>query len=342
MPSFSQWTDGTYMHCNSALLTTWLKTQQGFDGFVVGDWEAHSACGGISQSMAAGLDMPMAPSLGAGVNASIPFNARTQAACKSVLRIKYRMNLFNQYNTDSRITSLVGSTEHRDAVGAAVRASLVLLKNSNSALPIPKTASVAVWGQGGNDVGIQCGGWTVSWQGSTGTPTPGTTIYQGVQSLCTGGTTYSSDGSNSGNASYIIAVLSENPYAETSFSSISLTSAVGATGTTSPPLGTDYATSTNASVINNIATAHAAGKKVIAVLMAGRPLDITGIISNCDAFVWASLPGTEGLGVAQVFFNDQGYHFSGKLPVSFPGSSTNYEPANGGALYAAGTGINPF
>jgi len=337
MPSFSQWTNGTHMHCYSALLTDWLKTQQGFTGFVVGDWEAHSACAqngdnGVSESMAAGLDVPMSPS-GGTVVALIPNNARTQDACKRVLRVKYKMNLFNQYITDRSITSQVGSALHRDAVRAAVRASLVLLKNANTALPIPKTANVAVWGTGADNIGIQCGGWTASggdaWQGSTNAHTlAGTTILQGVQSLCTGTVTSSADGSNSGNATYVIAVLSENPYAEKSFPNISLTQ--------------DMGSSTNQSVMNSIATAHAAGKKVIGVLMAGRPLDISPFINNVDAFVWASLPGTEGLGVAQVFFNDQGYHFEGKLPVSFPSSGTNYEPATGGARYTAGTGINPY
>ena len=327
MPSFSQWVDGTYMHCNSALLTDWLKTQQNFTGFLVGDWEAHGVCGGASQSMAAGLDVPMAPSAGAGVNALIPFNARTQDACKRVLRVKYKMDLFHQYNADNRITSQVGSAMHRDAVRAAVRASLVLLKNTNTALPIPKTASVAIWGQGGNDVGIQCGGWTTDWQGSTGNPTPGTSIYQGVQTLCSS-VTYSSNASSSGSATYVIAVLSEDPYAEKSFPNISLTA--------------DMATSTNSAVINALAGARSAGKKVIVILMAGRPLDVSPFINNCDAFVWASLPGTEGLGIGQVLFNDQGYHFSGKLPVSIPSSASNYEPANGGALYSAGTGINPY
>jgi beta-glucosidase-like glycosyl hydrolase len=340
MPSFSSWADGTEMHCNTTLLTNWLKNgtaYQGvagntFDGIVVGDWAGTDVCGGITQGMAAGVDVPMVAS---GI-AAIPDNARTNDACKRVLRIKYRMNLFNQYLTPSALTSNVGCAAHRDAVRAAVRASLVLLKNGNSALPIPKGSNVAIWGQGGNDVGIQCGGWTVSWQGSTGTPTPGTTIYAGVQSVNTGGTTtFTSGGSTTpGSAGYIIAVISENPYAETDFTDIS------------PTAGAHY-TSTNTNVINDINAVKPLypNVKIIVVMMAGRALSVSSFINNCDAFVWASLPGTEGLGIAQVLFNDQGYHFTGKLPVTWP-TSVSQEPINYGdgqtGQYAYQAGLSPY
>jgi beta-glucosidase len=339
MPSFSQWTDGTRMHCNTPLLTNWLKggTAHGgvagnnFDGFVVGDWDAHTVCGSITASMTAGLDVPMQSS---GI-ATIPYNARTQDACHRVLRVKYRMNLFNQYLAPRSLTSLVGCATHRDVVRAAVRASLVLLKNANTALPIPKGSNVAIWGQGGNDIGIQCGGWTVTWQGSTGTPTPGTSIYTGIQSVnSTGTNTFAASGSTSaGSAQYIIAVLSENPYAETAFGDISLTAGSN--------------TSTNQTVINNIATVKAAtpGVKIIVVLMAGRPLSVAPVINNCDAFVWASLPGTEGRGVGEVLFNDQGYNFKGKLPVTWP-TAVSQEPINSGdgktGQFAYQAGLSPY
>jgi beta-glucosidase len=340
MPSFSTWADGTAMHANSKLMTGWLKngnTVGGvagtrFDGFVVGDYDADQAAGSTAASMNAGLDVPMAPRYGTGVKGNISPCTRIDDACKRVLRVKLRMNLMNQYIVDRRITSTVGSTEHRDVARACVRASLVLLKSTNSVLPITPSTNVAVWGTGSDNLGIQCGGWTASgtpdsWQGSTTAHgIPGVTIYQGIQSLCKGTVTYSADGSNSGNATTIVAVLSEDPYAEKSYSNISLTQ--------------DKNSSTNQNVINNIAAAHSAGKKVIVVLMAGRPLDIGPVINNCDAFVWACLPGSEGKGVAEVFFNDQGYRFTGKLPISWPNTAAN--PVDGGARYPLGTGITPF
>lgn len=350
MPSFSSWCDGTPMHVNAKLMNGWLKqgTAVGgvagtqFGGFLVGDWEAHSMPG----SIVAGLDVPMAPSAGVGIISS--FNnmytankARVDDACKRVLRVKAWMGMLNpagSYLTDRRLTAFVGCPDHRAVARACVRASLVLLKNNNNALPIPKNANVSLWGKGGDDVGIQSGGWVVSWQGGAGAPTSGgTTIKQGCQALCTGTFTYSENTDAGANADYIVAVLSEDPYAEVSFGDISLTNDTpnGGVG----PKNND-ATSTNSAVMSAIQTAHNAGKKVIVVLIAGRPMNVSSVVPNCDAFVWACLPGTEGNGVADVLFGD--YKFSGKLPVTWP-NTINDEPINQGdnktGLFAYGAGL---
>jgi beta-glucosidase len=266
---------------------------------------------------------------------------RVDDACKRVLRVKAWMGMLTperSYLTDRRLTALVGCAEHRAVARACVRASLVLLKNDNNALPIPKNANVSLWGQGGDDVGIQCGGWCVTWQGSVGTPTSGgTTIKTGMQSLCTGTFTYSSGATAGSNADYIVAVLSENPYAEVSFPDISLTSDTPNGGVGG---NTQRATTTNQAVMTAIQTAHTAGKKVIVVLIAGRPMNVSSILPNCDAFVWACLPGTEGNGVSDVLFGD--YKFSGKLSVTWP-NSVNDEPINQGdgktGLFAYGAGL---
>jgi beta-glucosidase len=344
MPSMSAWCDGVRMHQNKTLMTGYLKSTTagpGFQGFIVGDWERGWP---LPASMDAGLDVPMAPGANLGMiatngtnadtgnfnklyNSGGVFPARLDDAVKRVLRVKAWMNLFSpgQYLTDRRLTALVGCAAHRDVARACVRACCVLLKNAGPVIPIPKTANVAIWGQAGNDVGLQCGGWTVSWQGQAGGVPGGggTTILQGVQSLCTGAV------GTAGTSDYNIAVLSENPYAETSFGNVAIT-------------GND-ATGTNASVITQAAAAHAAGKKVIGILIAGRALDISGILPSCDAFIWACLPGSEGgLGIAQLLFKDQGYVFSGKLPVTWPNNATD-EPINQGdgktGLFAYGFGL---
>ena len=337
MPSFSRWWDGTFMHGNTRLLTGWLKegaTVGGvvgthFDGFVVGDWNGHLAAGGVGPSMNAGLDVPMITT-GAAV---IPAGARSDDACKRVLRVKLRMNLPNQYLVDRRLTDSVGCAGHRAVARACVRASLVLLKNQNSALPIPKTASVHVCGPAANDIGIQCGGWTVTWQGMPGPTTPGTTILQGVQRIAgaAGVTpTTSPTGATIGTSEYVIACLSEGPYAEAAFSHISLKQGPASSGDTA--------------TITNIKAAHAAGKKVIVVLMAGRMLDISPIINDCDAFVWASLPGTEGDGIPEVLYREKAdYNFAGKLPLTWP-TDLSQEPINVGdgktGLYPFGAGLS--
>jgi beta-glucosidase len=350
MPSFSNWCDGTAMSFNSTLMTGWLKStasgNPGFMGFIVSDWEAGSSNWG--SSINAGVDVPMAPGEGTGIIGTINgiYGARVQDACKRVLRIKCQMNLFSpsQYLSNPQLTAVVGSAPHRAIARQCVRESMVLLKTGNAALPIPKTASVAVWGQGADDIGIQCGGWTVSWQGQTGSIPGGggTSIRTGIASTCTGTVTYSNNGSNSGNATYIIAVLSENPYAETSFGDISLTNDITGSSVGAGPANTQMATSTNSAVISAIATAHAAGKKVIGILVAGRPLDISGVLPNCDAFIWAGLPGSEGNGVADCLFGD--YNFKGKLPVTWPKASGQLQTDNGttrsNGLFAFGFGLS--
>jgi len=356
MPSFSSWCVGGQMHRNKTLLTGWLKTATGpptttpFMGFVVGDWEAGWP---LPASADAGLDMPMAPGTGVGIistndvannnnfnsiyNLGGTYPARLDDAVRRVLRVKAWMNLFSQdqYVTNRNLTALVGCALHRDVARACVRGSLVLLKNNMvggvPVLPMPKNSTVAVWGTGGNDVGIQCGGWCVSWQGSVGNPTSGgTTIYQGMQALATGGTvTFVASPAAAGATNYVVAVFSENPYAEQGGLSIALSGGPNTSGT-------------NGAVITQIAAAHTAGKRVIGILMAGRPLDISGVLANCDAFIWASLPGTEGRGIGEMLYSDQGYKFTGKLQVTWP-NNVNDEPINVGdgktGLFAYGFGL---
>jgi beta-glucosidase len=160
-------------------------------------------------------------------------------------------------------------------------------------------------------------------------------ILQGIQATCTGTVTPSLSGPASASAGYVLAFLGEKPYAETSFPGISLTSDLNSSSQ-------NEANTTDSAVIANIAIAHAAGQKVIGVLVAGRPLDISPVIAICDAFVWACLPGTEGEGVSDVLFAT-GYKFSGKLPFTWP-TGLAQEPINYGdgqtGLFAYGYGLS--
>jgi beta-glucosidase len=276
--------------------------------------------------------VPMAPGSGNGIIGAINgfyggYKDRIDDAVKRVLRVKFWMNLFSpeQYITNRALTAVVGSAEHRDVARACVRASLVLLKKENAALPIPKNAKVEIWGEAGNNYSLTCGGWTVGWQG--GNTPGGTTIKDGMTAVGTGGTvTHVGSPAGAGSADYIVAVLSENGYAETTIPSISLTN--------------EKATGSNGAVINQLAAAKAANKKVIVILVAGRPLDVSPIIGKCDALIWASLPGTEGKGIAEMLYGD--YKFTGKLPVTWP-KDGNDEPINKGdgktGLFAYGFGI---
>jgi beta-glucosidase len=327
MASFSLW-NGVRMHQNAALLTDWLKTDQGFDGFINGDWMGHVTfiTGNDQQEQSrncfmAGLDAPM-PDRTDGftpINGALNGmftggnSARVNDAVKRILRVKMRMGLMNQsVLTNPQVTALAGSAEHRACAREAVRKSLVLLKTSASLLPISKTAKVTLVGQHSQDIGMQCGGWTLSWQGLTGNITSGTTIRQGFEAI--GGSsniTYSSDGTNIP-GDIAVVCIGENPYAEWNGDKADLTIS-------------------EAALVTNAKNSGSGSKKVIAIVISGRPLDISAIASSCDGIIAAWLPGTEGGGIADVLYGN--YNFTGKLAFSWP-RTTAQEPINyGDAAY---------
>jgi beta-glucosidase len=330
MASFSSW-NGTRMHENKPLLTDWLKTGQGFDGFVNGDWDGHiTGTSSAANCIIAGLDVPMrGANSGAIGELQTLFNglyssgsgARVDDAVKRLLRIKYRMGLFTApLATNLAVTATVGSQAHRDIAREAVRKSLVLLKTSAGTLPISKTAKVTLVGPHAQDVGQQCGGWTLGWQGGAGNTMPGTTIRQGFESI--GGTaniSYSADG-NGITGDVAVVCIGEQPYAEWIGDKTDLTIP-------------------EASLVT---TAKNSGKKVICVMITGRPMDISAIADKCDAIVAAWLPGTEGGGIAEVLYGN--YEFRGKLSMSWP-RNTAQEPVNVGdanynPLYPYDFGLN--
>jgi len=201
----------------------------------------------------------------------------------------------------------------------------VLLKNNNAILPLAKNGGkIFVAGKNADDIGNQSGGWTLSWQGGSGSTVPGTTILQGIRAAAGSGTTitYQRDGNGiDGSYRAAIAVVGETPYAE---------------GQGDRP-GSMSLDSTDLATINRL---RAAGVPVIVVLVSGRPLDIAAEVPNWNALLEAWLPGSEGAGVADVLFGD--YAPTGKLPVTWM-QSAGQEPINDGdgkaALFPYGFGL---
>src|SRR5215469_8464105 len=199
MVSYSSW-NGLKMHANKHLLTDVLKNELGFNGFLVSDWAAIDQISpnyktDVETSINAGLDMVMIPNGPGKTNNYVEFirdlkelaadgkvsQARIDDAVSRILRIKFQMGLFENPWTDPALTAQIGSSEHRRVARECVRQSLVLLKNAHHTLPLSKTLNhVFVVGEAADNLGIQCGGWTVSWQG-TGQLTRGTTILQAIR-----------------------------------------------------------------------------------------------------------------------------------------------------------------
>lgn len=322
MVSYSSW-NGEKMHANRELVTGFLKGTLKFKGFVISDWQGidritspphlnytYSVQAGIQ----AGIDMVMIPfnltefidDLSDLVKNNVITMDRIDDAVGRILLVKFSMGLFENPLADLSLVNELGSQAHRDLAREAVRKSLVLLKNgkneSHPLIPLPKKApKILVAGSHADNLGYQCGGWTINWQGFSGNKyTRGTTILGAIRSAVDSSTEVvyrdnpDSDFVKSNNFDYAIVAVGEAPYAETAGDSMTLTM-----------LDPDP------SVITNVCEA----VKCVVIIISGRPIVIEPYISSVDALVAAWLPGTEGQGVTDVLFGD--YGFSGKLPRSW-------------------------
>lgn len=337
MVSFSSW-NGQKMHGNKYLLTDVLKGELAFKGFLISDWAGIDQLPGdyasdVETAINAGLDMIMVPQRYKEFIASaknlvlqgkIPMS-RIDDAIRRILRVKSEMGLFVRPFTDRSLTTTVGSSSHRSVARECVRQSIVLLKNQNHVLPLSKNLSrIHVAGKNADDLGNQCGGWTISWQGSSGNITIGTTILQAIRKAVSAGTavTYSRDGSGAAGADAGIVVIGERPYAE------------------------GYGDRANLNLDTEDILAFGkvknAGVPTVVILISGRPMIINPQLDLSDAFLAAWLPGTEGDGAADVLFGD--YHPTGRLSHSWPRGMSqipiNYGDAAYDPLFPYGFGLN--
>ncbi len=237
MPSFSSW-NGVKMTGNKSLLTDVLKQRMGFDGFAIGDWNAHGQVPGCSNedcpaAINAGLDMFMysgpkwkelyANTLREAKDGTIPA-ARLDDAVRRILRVKMLAGTFDAGRPSSRPMAgkfdPLGSPEHRAIARQAVRESLVLLKNNGGVLPLKPSANILVAGRGADNIGQQSGGWSITWQGTgvTNAAFPnGQSIWSGIdQAVRAGGgkATLAVDGAYTTKPDAAIVVFGETPYAE--------------------------------------------------------------------------------------------------------------------------------
>ncbi|OHE40683.1 MAG: hypothetical protein A2Y16_06450, partial [Tenericutes bacterium GWF2_57_13] len=317
--------NGDKMHGSSYWITDVLKDEMGFDGFVISDYNAiHQLSGSyydqIVASVNAGIDMLMEPFdwksaieniILAVQNGDISME-RVDDAVRRILTIKYKMGLFSEEFYDETTSDYyrIGydanfyTAENRGVAREAVRKSLVLLKNENGALPLDEDANVAVIGEGADNIGLQCGGWTITWQGDPARRlTKGVTILSGIRTrIAAGSGTVATDRSG---ADVLVVVLSETPYAEYNGDN------------DNPTLTGATAHAGNAALLEQVLLAKSEGKTVIGLLLSGRPLLLGNYLQFFDAFVACWLPGSEaGSGIADVLYGD--YDFSGKLPVTWP------------------------
>ncbi|KAK8957312.1 Beta-xylosidase/alpha-L-arabinofuranosidase 2 [Platanthera zijinensis] len=286
MVSYSSW-NGKKMHDNRELITGFLKNTLKFRGFVISDWQGidriTSPPGAnytfsVEASVNAGIDMVMVPNdyisfisiLTDLVKKNFVPMSRIDDAVKRILRVKFAMGLFENPYGDLGLVDQLG---------------------------MKKAPRILVAGIHADDIGLQCGGWTIEWQGQPGNITSGTTILEAIKSAVDSGTEviYSQFPSVSfveeNDFSYSIVVVGEPPYAELAGDNLNLTI---------PEPGP--------SIISNVC----GSSKCAVIIISGRPLVVAPYLPAIDALVAAWLPGSEGGGVADVLFGDHG--FTGKLP----------------------------
>lgn len=345
MPSYSSW-NGVKCTGSKQLLTQILKKELGFEGFVITDYnaidqlvppgatnesvESNNASGQVTTSdyrkcieiaINSGVDMVMVTDkyrdfvhlLKELVNDGQVPMSRIDDAVTRILRVKFAMGMMEKGTslmTDPRLASDFGSAAHRKVAREAVARSLVLLKNDDGALPLKAEAKhIHVTGEGADDLGIQCGGWTIDWQGRKGpVTTGGTTILEAIRKQAGVETTvtHTGDLARSQGADVIVVVVGEPPYAEMKGD------------VNSPALSTKDK--------SLIASAKQTGSKVVVIVLSGRPVLLGDSATTADAILAAWLPGTEGDGVADVLFGSSPP--TGKLSFAWPASMNQIPVGN--------------
>ncbi|MEV6174719.1 CIA30 family protein [Streptomyces sp. NPDC051954] len=314
------------MHARADMINGVLKGRMDFDGFVISDWNGIDQIPGdyasdVRTSVNAGVDMIMAPysykefhsALVAETGAGRVTEKRVDDAVSRILTQKFKLGLFEKPYADTSGADEIGSAEHRAVAREAAAESQVLLKNADSVLPLKKSQKVYVAGSNADDIGNQTGGWTITWQGSSGDITEGTTVLEGMRKAG-GDVTYSKDASAPTTGYDVgVVVVGETPYAE----------GVGDVGN-----GNDLElTAADKAAVDKVCAA----MKCAVLMVSGRPQLIGDRLGDIDALVASWLPGTEGDGVADVLYGRR--PFTGQLPVTWPKSQAQLPINVGDASY---------
>lgn len=299
---------------NQYLLTDVLKKELGFSGFIVSDWYAvyildNDRYRSLVMAINAGVDMVMTPfeykdfvsNMQAAIHNGDISRDRLDDAVRRILTVKFKTGLFDRPAATANGLSVIGNQKHKELARQAVAASQVVLKNSNDILPLSSSVKkIFVAGSGADNLGRQSGGWTVEWQGVDGNWLPGTTILAGIKNTVSKDTQveYNVDANFASKQSLAdvgIAVVSEKTYAE------------GWGDNEHPRLSNE-----DLAAINKLKKQ---SKKLVVLIVAGRPLEISPYSSTWDGVVASWLPGSEGQGVADVLFGLK--PFTGQLPIEW-------------------------
>ena len=313
--------NGVKMHENKAYIMK-LKTEMGFEGFIVSDWEsiqhipASSYREQVVTSINAGIDMLMEVErfdearqiIADSVRSGEISEERVDDAVTRIIKVKKEGGLFEDPFLEKAETKQeeTGSPEYRKIAEKLVEESLVLLKNDSDLLPLKEGAKVYITGPAADDASVQCGGWTIEWNGSSKKDIAGvTTIQDAFERYAEDyGITLITDRKKARDADVVLLCVGEQAYAEWNgdTADLALCGALGLPG--------------NKKAIEE---AKELGKPTVACILAGRNV----ILDPEDYAAWDSvvmcyLPGSEGKGVSDLLCGCA--DFTGKLPSPWYGS----------------------
>ena len=344
MISYNSW-KGKKLHGHKYLINDVLRRELKFDGIIISDWAGineidkdYKTC--IIQSINAGIDMNMVPgslnpddnsyddfirlAIEAVKEGAIPIE-RIDDAVHRILKVKKQIGLFDTPIKNPSNKNILGSKRHRDLARESVRKSLVLLKNENKILPLKKVGKkITLVGDHADNIGFQCGGWTIHWQGGSGDITPGTTILDAFKSAVSDSNNirYSKNADNLLGSDIIVVAIGEEPYTEGVGDRDSLLL---------PKKDKELLEKVKRSKI-----------PYVVILISGRPMIINKELDNSHAFIAAWLPGTEGEGISDVLFGD--FDFTGKLSMTWPRSMKqipiNFGDSDYDPLFEFGFGLS--
>jgi beta-glucosidase len=366
MASFNSW-NGNKCHGHKYLLTDVLKKQLNFSGLIVSDMGGIDYLDddlylSIAQGINAGIDMVMLPNnwkefirhlLNHVELGTIPI-ARINDAVSRILTVKIASGLFEAPTPSKRKWanhSSFGSLEHREVAREAVRKSLVLLKNEHNTLPLKKSTRILVTGKNADNIGHQCGGFTIDWQGVSGNERfqGATSIWQGITDIAPNAILKNPndvEGILAKDHDVAIVVIGEYPYAE-GYGDIrhcdNLIIEAGSQINGQVNISEHY---TDSVVLEKshpedyqlIKEINDKGIPVVVILISGRTLVINSELDKSAAFIAAWLPGSEGHGVSDMLFGD--FDFQGKLSFSWPNSSDSEETTT--PLFPLAFGLHYF
>ncbi len=342
MVSFSS-VNGVKMSESKYYITDVLKGELGFDGIIVSDWEATLGLSGESYeknvilAINSGIDMLMEPNnyknaitaILNGLESGQISQERVDDAVARILTVKFDLGLFEDPYLDNlpHEVDQLGSEEYREIAKKLVSESLVLLKNEGNILPLQSGSKIYVTGPAVNDIGVQCGGWTITWQGSSDgyyKNTEGTTILEGLEEYAAQyGLEIITDPERAAEADVVILAIGETPYAEYlgDTKDLSIVGALGLEGNTQA-----------------IEDAEKLGKPIVTLIVAGRNVLIDEYLPDWDSVVMCYLPGTEGDGIASVLVGQDA--FSGKLAMPWYADTNDIGTSSPALLFEKGYGLN--